>query len=67
MNIIDGMDAARFTSANTHYNSKEEETIEVNTEMPLVLRNLNNKSDIDSTSPQQTQEQMAQQPPFIPE
>lgn len=67
MNIMDGMDATRFTSANPHDESKEEETKEENTNMPMVLRNLNNKSNVDSTSPQRAQEQMAQQPPLLPE
>lgn len=62
MNIIDGMDAARFNSANPHDKSKEEEANKVNGKMPMVLRNLNNKSDLDPASPQQAQSQMAQQP-----
>lgn len=59
---MDGMDAARYKSANPH---EEEEND--NTQMPMVLRNLNNKSNLDSTSPQQAQAQMAQQPPLMPE
>ena len=62
LNIMDGMDAARYTSANPH-DREEKET----TQMPMVLRNLNNKSDLDSTSPQTAQDQMAQQPPALPE
>ncbi|TFE29501.1 hypothetical protein [Cohnella luojiensis] len=64
MNIVDGMDAARFNSANPHENSKDEEAKKENTKMPMVLRNLNNKSNLDSTSPQQAEAQMAQQPPL---
>ncbi|MFD1953095.1 hypothetical protein ACFSL6_02595 [Paenibacillus thailandensis] len=60
MNIMDGMDAARFNSGNPHEKSKEEETNEANAEanakMPMVLRNLNNKSDFDRTNPQQAKE-----------
>jgi hypothetical protein len=59
---MDGMDAARFTSANPH-----EENEQDHTQMPMVLRNLNNKSNVDSTSPQQAYAQMAQQPPVVPE
>ena len=60
MNIMDGMDAARYTSANPH---KEDE--QDHEQLPMVLRNLNNISNLSSTSPQQAQVQMAQQPPLI--
>ena len=59
---MDGKDAARYNSANPHEQEESE-----NTQMPMVLRNLNNKSNLDSTSPQTTQKQMAQQPPLMPE
>jgi hypothetical protein len=42
MNIMDGMDAARFKSANPHYKSEKKET-KKEKKMPMVLRNLNNK------------------------
>lgn len=61
LNIMDGMDAARYKSANP----QEEEND--NPQMPMVLRNLNNKSNLESTSPQQAQTQMAKQPPLMPE
>jgi hypothetical protein len=67
LNIVDGMDTARFNSGNPHDKPKEEEAKKVKTKMPMVLRNLNNKSDVDSTSPQQAQVQMAQQPPLLSE
>lgn len=66
MNIIEGMDSARFNSGNPHDDSIEEAK-KINREMPMVLRNLNNKNDLDSTSPQEAQAQMAQQPPIQPE
>ena len=56
------MDAARYTSANPH---EEEEND--NPQMPMVLKNLNNKSNLQSTSPQQVQAQMANQPPLMPD
>jgi len=59
---MDGMDAARYTSANPH---EEEEND--NPQMPMVLKNLNNKSNLQSTSPQQVQAQMANQPPLMPD
>lgn len=67
MNIMDGMDAARFTSANPHDKPQEEEAKEAGAKMPMVLRNLNNKSDLDPASPQAANAQMAEQPPLEPE
>ncbi|WP_267908701.1 hypothetical protein [Paenibacillus alkalitolerans] len=43
MNIMDGMDAARFNSANPDQKPKEKEKKKEDKEMPMVLRNLNNK------------------------
>ncbi|WP_258881287.1 hypothetical protein [Paenibacillus sp. sptzw28] len=43
MNIMDGMDAARFKSGNPHHKKKEEELKQEEKKMPMVLRNLNNK------------------------
>ena len=48
MNIMDGMDAARFKSGNPDYTSEDKETKkekekEEQKKMPMVLRNLNNK------------------------
>ncbi|MDQ0064037.1 hypothetical protein J2T15_005971 [Paenibacillus harenae] len=42
MNIMDGMDAARFNSANPNYKSEKKLT-KKEKKMPMVLRNLNNK------------------------
>jgi hypothetical protein len=42
-NIIDGMDAARFTSANPNYKKKKKGKGE-NRKTPLVLKNLKNGS-----------------------
>ncbi|MBW5445131.1 hypothetical protein GE107_03510 [Cohnella sp. CFH 77786] len=64
MNIMDGMDAARFTSANPHDKPREEQAKEAGAKMPMVLRNLNNKSDLDPASPQVAYAEMAQQPPL---
>ncbi len=44
-NIIDGMDAARFRSANDPNNKEREtKTKQTNKKMPTVLRNLKNGS-----------------------
>jgi hypothetical protein len=43
MNIMDGMDAARFKSGNPHSKKKEEELKQEEKKMPMVLRNFNNK------------------------
>lgn len=43
MNIIDGMDAARFKSANPDGKTKEKAANKAEKKMPMVLRNLNNK------------------------
>ncbi|CAM4397787.1 hypothetical protein PAAL109150_24755 [Paenibacillus alkaliterrae] len=43
MNIMDGMDAARFKSGNPDDKSKEKEAKKDEKKMPMVLRNLNNK------------------------
>ncbi|XEC93882.1 hypothetical protein AB6A23_21410 [Paenibacillus tarimensis] len=43
INIMDGMDAARFNSANPHQKNKEEKLKKNEKEMPMVLRNFNNK------------------------
>ncbi len=43
MNIMDGMDAARFKSGNPEQKSKGKRSKKKEKEMPMVLRNLNNK------------------------
>lgn len=43
MNIMDGMDAARYNSANPNYKSEDKKTKKEKKKMPMVLRNLNNK------------------------
>lgn len=43
MNIMDGMDAARFRSANPNYKLKGHKVKRHNLNMPMVLRNLNNQ------------------------
>lgn len=43
MNIMDGMDAARFKSANPDGKTKEKAANKAEKKMPMVLRNLNNK------------------------
>lgn len=43
MNIMDGMDAARFTSANPNYKLRGRKIKREKLNMPLVLRNLNNQ------------------------
>ncbi|WP_167577944.1 hypothetical protein [Ammoniphilus sp. YIM 78166] len=45
MNIIDGMDSARFRSENDPNNKQREEQLKKEEkEMPMVLRNLKNGS-----------------------
>lgn len=67
MNIVDGMDAARFNSGNPDDNPKNEEAKEESDIMPLVLRDLNNSPVLDPASPQTALAQMAQQPPVPPD
>lgn len=43
MNIMDGMDAARYKSGNPNYKPENKETKKETKKMPMVLRNLNNK------------------------
>lgn len=44
-NIIDGMDASRFNSANTQSGKKKEKNVKKeDKKMPMVLRNLKNGS-----------------------
>lgn len=43
MNIMDGMDAARYNSGNPGQKSKGKSKKNKEQEMPMVLRNLNNK------------------------
>jgi len=59
LNIMDGMDAARYNSANTHEDEEREST-----QMPMVLRNLNNKSNLDFTSSLQQAHIQTTQPPL---
>lgn len=43
MNIMDGMDAARFKSGNPDQKPKGKAAKKEEKNMPMVLRNLNNK------------------------
>ncbi|WP_373231557.1 hypothetical protein [Cohnella sp.] len=43
MNIMDGMDAARYKSGNPEQKPKVMKKIKKDKDMPMVLRNLNNK------------------------
>jgi hypothetical protein len=43
MNIMDGMDAARFTSGNPHNKDKPKKLRKLEKKMPMVLRNLDQK------------------------
>ncbi|WP_209124559.1 hypothetical protein [Alkalihalobacillus sp. BA299] len=43
-NIIDGMDAARFRSANTNNTKREKKEKDTDKKMPPVLKNLKNGS-----------------------
>jgi hypothetical protein len=43
LNIMDGMDAARFTSGNPHEKDKNKKLKQQEKKMPMVLRNLDQK------------------------
>lgn len=43
MNIMDGMDAARFRSGNPDKKASDKKKSTEKSSMPMVLRNLNNK------------------------